>query len=55
MISDLILFFRINCKSSSFNGFNFNVLQRDKRGLITSKDGFSVVAPIKTMIPPSIA
>ena len=30
---------------------NTNTLQRDKRALLISKDGFSVVAPIRTMLP----
>ena len=39
--------------SSLFNGSSFRILHRESSGDITSKDGFSVVAPIRMRVPSS--
>ncbi len=36
---------------SSFNGSNTNTRHRDNSGAVSSKLGFSVVAPMRVMIP----
>ena len=46
---------RRNCRSSFPKDFSTNTWQRDRRGVMTSKEGFSVVAPISTMVPSSTA
>ena len=38
-------------KSSSASGLRTNTRHRDRSGEITSKEGFSVVAPIKMTVP----
>ena len=52
-------FFIAACKSRSrsfsSNGFNTYTWQRLSKALITSKEGFSVVAPINVMVPFSTA
>ncbi len=40
--------------ASASSGLNTNTRARDKSGAISSKDGFSVVAPTRTMVPSSI-
>jgi hypothetical protein len=39
--------------SSSVRGFNAKTWQRERRGEVTSKEGFSVVAPIRVTVPSS--
>ena len=43
------------CRSSRSRDFRTKTWQRESRGEMTSKDGFSVVAPIRTMVPVSTA
>ena len=38
-------------RSSSVRPFRTKTLQRDRRALFTSKDGFSVVAPMRMIAP----
>jgi len=42
---------RILSRFSSESSLRTNTRQRERRGPITSKDGFSVVAPMRTMSP----
>ena len=42
---------RSDASSASVSACKTNTLQRDKSAAFTSKEGFSVVAPIKTMLP----
>ena len=46
---------KINFNELFDRGFKTNTRQRESNGLITSNDGFSVVAPIKVMVPSSTA
>ena len=43
------------CKSSFPSNLRTNTWQRERRGVMTSKEGFSVVAPMRTMVPFSTA
>ena len=46
-------FSRSRTRSASSNAFKTNTRQRESRAALTSKDGFSVVAPIRVMLPRS--
>ena len=43
------------CKSARSKDLSTNTWQRERRGVMTSKEGFSVVAPTSTMVPFSTA
>ena len=45
-----------NClRSATSSDFSTNTWQRDRRGVMTSKEGFSVVAPMRMTVPASTA
>jgi len=44
-------FFKTFIISLMSRGFKTNTLERDSKAELTSKDGFSVVAPIRTISP----
>ena len=54
-VSVWIALSRSNCKSAVCSDLSTNTWQRERRGVMTSKEGFSVVAPIKTTVPSSTA